>query len=286
MRPYFLTLLAAVVSCGTPTPLIHPGATPPPLGQKVVTVQPTATNSLLSESTGGPIAVVPASQGSFATTFTANIAGQGSNPDNVGSFQINGNVGTITVNYATMPVLAYEEQLFTDTLIQALGVTANAWYVFWFYCNNGSLATLYYESTAGEAMTDENVAGSCAISSATSTNEVDYPESTLPAPALVGGYKIQGSNIFYDGTHPGTITIAGSTSALYPFNAVICTDCGNGGWYELHSLLVDATQTTFAILYLQTEGSVQLDYGITLPTFTDPSGVNGTLNFNGSWTVP
>jgi hypothetical protein len=108
----------------------------------------------------------------------------------------------------------------------------------------------------------------------------------LAPAALVPGFKIRGPSIQLDGASPGVIVLDGVSMDLLVFATVDCTDCGNPGWSELHSLIWDQAAATlsFSIIYLLEDDftDVQLAYSLALPELTDP--VEGFLP--ASWSRP
>jgi hypothetical protein len=221
--------------------------------------------------------------------FTISITGSGSAGSRIGAFDLNKDTGIITIDAQSVPALVYYTQPFGDTLYQTIAVTDNAWFILWFYCSGANtIDTLYYESTDGDAVTDEDATGTCFENPDAWPATAAFPASTIDSIALVPGFTVQGKSISYDGAHPGTTMVGANRYAWYPFNFVDCSECGSDGWYELHSLLIpqDRKSAAFGIFYLQNAGDVDLYYGIDLPYLTNPAGATGAVSFAAQWTVP
>ena len=66
------------------------------------------------------------------------------------------------------------------------------------------------------------------------------------------------------------------------FSTVDCSDCGNGGWYELHSFISNSEQekACFGIFYLEFESknSVLLEYSLCVPDLSKPD-----YTYTASW---
>lgn len=227
---------------------------------------------------------VPATQGGFAVSATVQISGSGSSL--IGSIDIASNVGTLTLQGAALPAVAYEVQQFDGyTLYQLLAVDSARLVVAWVYCENGAVTDIYRESTDGLAVDYEAGSGTCGDDGTPTTVQVSLPATSFALPALVPGVVIQGSDLQYDGQNPGTANIAGTAWTFLPFNTVACETCGTPGWYELHSLLVDPASgtTCFSIFYL-VDGNpdqVHLGYTLCLPTLTSMNAV-----LQGTWAHP
>ena len=94
--------------------------------------------------------------------------------------------------------------------------------------------------------------------------------NSLPKPVRTG-ITITGSKISLSPNgEAGWVIVNQVNNTLLPFNTVDCSDCGNGGWYELHSMIsADSTSACFVIAYLEfsDHSEVILDYGLCFPTF-------------------
>jgi hypothetical protein len=218
--------------------------------------------------------VVKISVGATARSFMApasvQISGQGS--DEIGKVQITSSVGTIDFQGASLSALTYEVQsLAGETLYQTLAVGSDSLAVFWIYCQAGEINYLYREDTSGVAVTYEEGTGTCSDDGKAVTVMISLPAFVLnPPPGLVPDVVMQGAGIAYDGGAPGFAELAGSRWTFFPFNTVDCATCGTPGWFEVHSLLWDASasQAGFGIFYMidGDADSVQLSYSLILPT--------------------
>jgi hypothetical protein len=248
-------------------------------------------------SMGGPSATfmtssvdrirVVATDGRLALPFTVSISGRGGGA--IGAISFPSPVGTVEVNGVAVSAVVYERQPWPDfgyTLYQVLAVESDRWYLLWFYCSGTTLSAIYYEGTDGTPLTDKDATGTCSADDTTpSSVDVRAPEVDMPVPPLIGGYVVTGTDIELNGAQPGFLRIGTSQLQLFVFGEVDCTqNCGSSSWYELHAILWDEAngRACAAILYL-TPGmtSVNVEYTLTLPNLSDPTG--GYLTLNATW---
>jgi hypothetical protein len=222
---------------------------------------------------------IPATNGELSLPYSVTMQGAGSNY--VGAVSISGDVGTIVFDHVTLPVVAYTQDWFAAANRNAYTILAAQsafWVVFFAYCDtSGNLTDVWYETTNGAPDTDETATGTCVTSATTVSAKVQFPAVNMPFPSLASGFTIDGANIHYDGTTPGTFVDATTTRKFFPFTTVFCTTCGVPDTYELHSILWDpnAQQACYGIFYIGTiPGQVGLNLALCLPSLTKlPVGV-------------
>lgn len=209
----------------------------------------------------------------------------------VESASIDGSVGRVQIAGAELPAVVYERVPWPEigaTLYQAIAVDSDRWWILWFYCQNGALAAAYYESTtAGGAQLDATLGGTCTESPTASQVQVQLPATRLGLPALVGGYHVDGPDVSLDCNGTGHVNFGGRELSAYVFGTVDCSACASSdghGWRELHAILWDpqAARACFGIFYLQSPGSVKLEYALSLPDLGDP----GPVMFDADWQAP
>jgi hypothetical protein len=224
---------------------------------------------------GGPLTDLPiaATDATLALAFSATAEGSGTKV--IGNIHLDGDVGTVEIHGKMLPAVVYEKQPFAPyVLYQTLIVDDAALYVSWVYCLNGKIDTVYYEGTDGTTIAEEPATGTCSDMAVATSVHVTLPAADVTAPALLPGWQLDGPDIHYDGVSPGTVNL-GEELTLLPFGTVDCSQCGSGGWFELHSLLWDPTQKRlcFAIIYVFKPGTpLQMTYSLTLPDLSDPAG--------------
>jgi hypothetical protein len=215
-----------------------------------------------------------ATDGALAVPFSLDASGAGT--DRIGAIVLAGGAGTARIDGRAMQAAALGRIPFAgDDVFQVLAVDDARWAVVWIYCSAGTIRGAYVESTDSPGpATSEGVAGSCNAGTTPADVHVTFPSFNLAAPALSGQrFVVSGAGVTYDGASPGAITLGGAALTLYPFGVVDCTrGCGPVGWYELHSLIWDAStkSASFGILYLYEDAAfpVELAYTVTLPGLT------------------
>lgn len=175
-----------------------------------------------------------------------------------------------------LPVLVYEEQPFGEwTLYQSLAVAPDGWTVIWFYCSEGMLTDVYFETTTGLPLQYELASGTCDIVPGSSETEVSFPGTEFALIYNGEDFSIDGADIAVIGGQLGTVVLDGIEHVLAPFETVDCADCGGAGWFEVHAILWDpvAVRACFAIFYLLPDADeVQMTYAMCLPDLVDPMG--------------
>ena len=228
-----------------------------------------------SGSTGSPPAspAIGPTMGAITLPFRVALGGSGSGL--IGAFDVTDDVGTIEVAGKTLPLLVYERQPWPSqgyTLYQGLAVADDAWVVVWFYCTDAGAESIYVESTDGIALQTLMIDGTCDVLVEDAEVTVDLPGTEftvvyegIPSPSM-------GPEVSVTAGALGHLELGGVDHVVAPFETVDCsTACGTPGWYEVHALLWDplAHRATFAILYLEMDGSVTMAYGLTLPDLVE-----------------
>jgi hypothetical protein len=205
----------------------------------------------------------------------------------VGAIALAADTGTLGID-GTTAAFVYQRQPFGAlTLYQGFAVGPERWDVFWAYCQGPALTGAYAEGVGAPTLFYEAATGACADAGAPITAPVTLPALSIPSPAPLAGYTVDGPalTVHHDGT--GSITLAGVKLPLIVFGDVDCSQCAASGWHELHTLVRDDAnaRAIFVILYLQdaAPGAVLLAYARALPDLTDPIG---TVNLAATWTLP
>ncbi|HEY1550827.1 MAG TPA: hypothetical protein VGG28_23520 [Kofleriaceae bacterium] len=231
--------------------------------------------------------MIAASHGTIANDFTATIDGSGTPPE-LGPVSIDADTGAITIDGESGDTALYNTELFSGyQIFGSVVISPDRWAIAYPYCMGDSLVDVYTELVGSGGFVLMPATGSCTESMSPADTVVDLPAFTIPMPAASGDATVSGSEIELD-HGSGQIAIDGAMQPAVVFNTVDCsTTCGSPGWYELHTLVWDAASeaATFVIVYLEigTPGSVQLSYGLRLPTLDDPFD-NEVLD--ATWTEP
>jgi len=243
---------------------------------------------------------IGASKGTLAVSIDVSLDGAGFH--DLGAIAISHGVGTIQYRGETASAFVFDGPPMatgpsddggayaSDRDYEIVAVSADRLIAAWITCTGTRLTFVYYESTDGSASgTELPATGTCAVSATSVAEAVTLPAVTLAPPCLVPGFTITGSQLSFDGAHPGQLTYGGAAWSLYPFHEVDCSSCATPGWYELHSLLwKEAGQSAcLGILYLQqgSPASVELGYLLCLPGVDNPLGAYG-YEFQATWTAP
>lgn len=229
---------------------------------------------------GGDVPALPSIGPTMATLeldFRVAISGTGSLL--VGGIDLLDGVGTIDLEDRTLPVFVFERQPWPEqgyTLYQALAVEDDGWTLLWFYCDDfGALGSVYLESTHGIPLQSVFAEGMCEVSLESVDVPLDLPGTEFSVLYNGEPFEIDGPDIGLTAGALGEVTLQGVPYVVAPFETVDCSqDCGTPGWYEVHVLLWDpsALRAGFSIVYLESEGTARMTYGITLPDLTDPVG--------------
>jgi hypothetical protein len=240
-------------------------------------------------TTGDRISVAP-TDGLLSLAFGLDSSAAGT--DRVGAVDIAANSGTLELQGVVLDAVVYEEIPWPDlgyALYQGLAVAPDQLAVFWLYCQDGDLNWIYAETTAGQPLFVEEASGTCDVSAEPTATPIVLPALDMGIPNLVRGFTVDGDQVQVDGEGRGSLTVAGEPMELFVFGTVDCTeDCGDPGWWELHTLVYDreSLRMCFAILYLFIDpaaaGVIGVEYSLTLPDLADPIG---SQQLAATWTL-
>jgi hypothetical protein len=217
---------------------------------------------------------------------------EGSGGVRVGGLAFVADVGSVEIG-TSLPAVAYEMTDWSEwgyTIFHVLAPEADTLNVLYLYCEASGFTWIWHEDYA-RAMDYEEAAGSC--SHVLRTTVVADPglrelAARPGAGELVTGFTIDGAEVGYASTGPGTIRMAGRIHDLYPFEVVDCTtECTEDpvdGWWELHSIMVDPeARACFGVLYLMVADTtlVQLGY----PVCLDPLEHRDEEYLDADWSV-
>jgi hypothetical protein len=220
-----------------------------------------------------PSISIQSSQKQLSAEYSASIEGTGSNL--VGEMSISGNVGSIEVAGARLPTFIQENIPWTGmgyTLYQGLAFDETHFFVYWVYCQSGSISSVYIEGVDDQTLESENASGHCDSTVQDTSFEVSVPDIALKPIQPVQGFEIDGNQIYLSsasGLGIVDLPALGEKYLFTPFSRVDCSDCGNGGWQELHSMFWNESlsRVCFGIVYLQNQApsEVSIDYSMCFP---------------------
>jgi len=227
----------------------------------------------------------------FSNPFTVDIEGSGS--IRAGEIVLERGAGHINLGTSAVPSIAYEMTDWSTwgyTLFHVLSPQADTLNVEYLYCEGDELTWVWHESYA-LAMDFESSSGSCSYAD----RETAVPDPGLAALSarpsasqLVEGFVLDGIQLSYDSTGPGTISLDGRDHDLYPFEVVDCTvDCTTepaDGWWELHSIMATSSgRLCFGILYLMVADTTTVQLGY--PVCLDPLERIDEIFIDADWSV-
>lgn len=232
----------------------------------------------------------PPTNASVSLDFDFSATGTGTGL--IGNIDIAGSQGTIVIDNQTLNTIVYAKVPWESSgynLYQGIAFTDADFFVYWLYCSisDNSLNKIYYESTDRYALTLEWASGNCNPRDGTSQPSFALTERNIGISRLVTGYTITGNDVSLSSGQPGTLTytFSGITFVLYPFEAVDCSGCSEGPWWELHSITSYAAgpKVCFTVLYLfpDSTDNVFSSYSICFP---DLDNINASLA--GTWMTP
>jgi hypothetical protein len=234
---------------------------------------------------------VHSTQKFVSAPYSAAIQGSGSNV--VGAVSIAGNVGSIQVSGVTYPTFIQENIPWTDkgyTLYQGLALDETHFFVYWVYCQTGKIASIYIEGVGDQTLENEVASGKCEATNEDTSFEVSVPEIQLRPIQPIKGFEIDGDGIYLSSTTGvGVLDLPsmGEKYAFEPFSRVDCSDCGKGGWQELHAMFWNQSlsRVCFGIIYLENQdlSEVSLDYSMCFPDLARP--LDG-LKIQSTWSKP
>ncbi len=210
----------------------------------------------------------------FSNPFTVDIEGSGS--IRAGEVVLESGAGHINLGTSPVASIAYEMTDWSTwgyTLFHVISPQLDTLNVEYLYCEGDAVTWVWHESYA-LGMDYEAASGSCSFA----VRETDVADPGLAvlsarpsASQLVEGFTLDGVQLSYASTGPGTISVDGVDHDLYPFEVVDCTvDCTTepaDGWWELHSIMASPDgRLCFGVLYLMLADTttVQLGYPICL----------------------
>jgi len=200
--------------------------------------------------------IVPTSSGSITLPVTlTSSSGQSSNRQL--SWQLAGGTGTFTIAGKSYECLAYEYQNWADynlVLIDLIGLASDnsGIGVVYLYLNSSNVIyDCYYESFT-TAITSNGASGPIQYTEKSESVKYSLPGiANLPS-IKSNSIKISGSTIVYSSGTGWALNQAKTNFTITTFVTVDCTDCGSGGWYELHSFFYDGKSVgCFGIIYLE-----------------------------------
>jgi len=238
---------------------------------------------------GNRISVAP-TDGLLSLSFRLDSSAVGS--DRLGAVDIAANSGTLELEGVELDAVVYEKIPWPElgyALYQGLAVAPDQLAVFWLYCQDGELSWIYAETTAGQLLFVEEASGTCEVSAEPTQTSIALPALEIGIPDLVEGFTVDGEQVEVDSAGRGFLSVDGEPLELFVFGTVDCTeDCGDPGWWELHTLVYDraSLRMCFAILYLFIDpaeaGVVGVEYSLTLPDLADPIG---SQQLAATWTL-
>jgi hypothetical protein len=216
---------------------------------------------------------IPATEGSYPALFDLSAAGAGES--RLDELLVSDNIASLTLVGAPHRGFAYTSHEWTAagyTLFDVISIAEDGsdFAVTYLYCSGTELLYAYTESFL-HPMDWETTTGSCDYLMESRDTPVDLPALNTVPTAIDTGVSIQGTGIDL-GPLGGSIEVDGALWELIPFNTVDCTDCPDGPWYEVHSMLRKANEGCFGILYLYPDApnQVELGYAICLPSLDQP----------------
>jgi hypothetical protein len=219
---------------------------------------PLKTDSIYQAASKSALPSIPiqSARKQLSADYSASIDARGS--ENVGAVSISGNVGSIQVDGATLPTFVQETIPWTDqgyTLYQGLAFDEWHFFVYWVYCQSGKVSSIYLEGIDGQTLKNEAASGKCDATVTDASFEVSIPGIALKPIQPVKGFEIDGEQIYLSAASGlGIVNLPdlGEKYLFEPFSRVDCSDCGKGGWQELHSLFWNESMSRvcFGIVYL------------------------------------
>eukprot|EP01084_Bolivina_argentea_P224931 380229_1 len=155
--------------------------------------------------------------------------------------------------------------------------------VIYVYCQGSSVVVIYSEDFTHQ-MTEESASGLCQFNTNQKVNvKVSFPPiSASPKPSTIANnINVTGSKINITNS-VGTVNLNDGKYDIIVFSTVNCMNCGDGGWYELHSFLHNAQKhkICFTIFYLEftSRNNVLMEYSLCLTDLTQPAN-----DFKATW---
>jgi len=227
----------------------------------------------------------PPTSGNLETKFhVTSLTGSSSV---VGSINFRNNIGQFSMNGHTYTGVLYVYQAWASQNLDLFDVLAvrqdgGDLAVLYLYSdlNKAQITTVYYESLLLGYMSYATASGTVQWSTSSFNTNVTFPALNVPIKPLDTGITILGQQLTLN-SNSGWLVKNGQNYSVMSFATVDCTNCGNGGWLELHSMFSLGNDVAcFGILYLMLNDHsyVQLQYGLCLPNLEQMSGV-----YDSSW---
>lgn len=228
---------------------------------------------------------IPATSGLRPRPVLMDFSGSGS--ISIGKIAITAGTGTLEFQGTRYDVLVYQASPpWVDTHqidYQAIAANGSDWYELFIRCDGDKLNWIFYESLNGQGGLKGEApsprGGSCAPSAHSIPRETRFPPISLSPPPPISDWRISGANLQYEPGVGGHLVSSGQRYEIYPINTVDCTNCGDPGWYELHSLFFDSATPSlcFGIIYLNpTTRRVSVGYSLCFPGLDSP--LNGEVH--------
>jgi hypothetical protein len=255
---------------------IFAGCTPSGASSTTAYASPLQKDFLYQVAAKSGLPAIPVQRATkkLSTGYSASIEGKGS--DVVGAVSISGNIGSIELSGNTLPAFIQENIPWTDmgyTLYQGMAMDESHFYVYWVYCQSGKISSIYVEGVGDQALENETASGKCDSTVADTSFEVSVPDIALKPIEPVKGYEIDGDQIYLSsatGLGIVDISVLGEKYLFAPFSRVDCSDCGQGGWQELHSMFWNESMSRvyFGIIYLKNQmpSEISIDYSMGFPS--------------------
>ena len=228
--------------------------------------------------------VFPDTDATYTVGFSLDVDGHGSR--NIKNIALKNNSGYITFNGKNENAYITEQIPWSSyhlVLYQGFSVSSNSLRVFWLYCSADAdkIHDLYVEDTNGMPWQHVSVSGSCIMNNMSTEVSVRIPRYSTPFPSPVKKFVVSGPNITIQPGEIGSMNISQvpdhlpENYLLLVFQYVDCSSCvaANRGWYEMHTVFWDLTQTVlcFGIGYLWTGSDLlQWSHAFCLPNLNFP----------------
>jgi len=188
------------------------------------------------------------------------------------SWSLTNNIGSLQLKGKTYNVVAYAFQQWGPqlALVDLIGIAEDSsdLAIVYLYCNTNQSVYLVYTESFYLQMSSESASGSASYNA----NQPETVDGNLPGiksmpPTRQNGITIRSSDntIEYHAGQGWAVNRRSATNySITTFNVVDCRQCGQGGWYELHSFFHEGLNGCFGILYLEfnSPNSVLLDWGM------------------------
>jgi len=213
--------------------------------------------------------LVPPTQGNLKLNFWLE-SSSGSSP--AVTWSLTNNTGTLKLQGKTYDAVAYAFQQWGSdlALIDVIGISTDSTdlAVIYLYCNTADSIYDVYTESFNILMSSQSASGQASYQSTSPiTVNVNLPSIKSMPPSRKNGITITSSNndlVYYGGQGYAVSSSTSTNYSITTFNVVDCSNCGQGGWYELHSFFYANPVGCFGILYLEfpSPNTVLLDWGM------------------------